>query len=66
MALAADGFFVFVHYNRSAAGARETVAAIAAAGGKAKAVRADLVVGAPGRGAGRQVPGAAACGSPAW
>ena len=36
-ALAADGFFVFVHYNRSAAGARETVAAIAAAGGRAKA-----------------------------
>ncbi len=42
MALAADGFFVFVHYNRSAADARRTVAAIAAAGGKAKAVRADL------------------------
>ena len=42
MALAADGFFVFVHHNRSAAEARRTVAAIAAAGGKAKAVRADL------------------------
>src|SRR5690349_9874113 len=42
MALAADGFYVFVHHNRSAAGARETVAAIAAAGGKAKAVKADL------------------------
>ena len=42
MALAADGFFVFVHHNRSAADARRTVAAIAAAGGKAKAVRADL------------------------
>lgn len=41
-ALAADGFFVFVHYNRSAAGARATVAAISAAGGRAKAVRADL------------------------
>jgi len=41
-ALAADGFFVFVHYNRSAAGARATVAAIAAAGGRAKAVYADL------------------------
>ena len=27
MALAEDGYFVFVHYNRSAAGARETVAA---------------------------------------
>jgi NAD(P)-dependent dehydrogenase (short-subunit alcohol dehydrogenase family) len=42
MALAADGFFMFVHYNRSARPARETVAAITAAGGKAKAVRADL------------------------
>lgn len=42
MALAADGFFVFVHYNRSAAGARETVATIRKAGGKAVAVRADL------------------------
>ncbi len=43
MALAADGFFVFVHHNRSAAAARETVAAIVAAGGKAKAVKADLL-----------------------
>jgi NAD(P)-dependent dehydrogenase (short-subunit alcohol dehydrogenase family) len=42
LALAADGFFVFVHHNRSAAAARQTVAAIMAAGGKAKAVRADL------------------------
>jgi NAD(P)-dependent dehydrogenase (short-subunit alcohol dehydrogenase family) len=42
MALAADGFFTFVHYNRSAGPARETVAEIAAAGGKAKAIRADL------------------------
>ena len=42
MALAADGYFVFVHHNRSADGARETVKAIQAAGGKAKAVRADL------------------------
>ena len=42
LALAADGFFVFVHHNRSAAAARETVAAIIAAGGKAKAVKADL------------------------
>ena len=42
MALAADGFFVFVHHNRSAAAARETGAAIAAAGGKAKAMKADL------------------------
>jgi len=42
MALAADGFFVFVHHNRSAAEARRTVAAIAKAGGKAKVVRADL------------------------
>jgi NAD(P)-dependent dehydrogenase (short-subunit alcohol dehydrogenase family) len=37
MALAADGWFVFVHHNRSATAARETVAAITAAGGKAKA-----------------------------
>ena len=42
IALAADGFFVFVHHHRSAADARQTVADIAAAGGKAKAVRADL------------------------
>ena len=42
MALAADGFFTFVHYNRSAAAARRTVADIVAKGGKAKAVRADL------------------------
>src|SRR5258708_17439415 len=42
MALAADGLFVFVHHNRSAAAARETVAAIVAAGGKARAVKADL------------------------
>lgn len=41
-ALAADGYFVFLHYNRSAAEARRTVADIAAAGGRAKAVRADL------------------------
>src|SRR5262249_42033752 len=41
-ALAADGFYVFVHYNRSAAEARETVARIAKAGGKARAVRADF------------------------
>jgi NAD(P)-dependent dehydrogenase (short-subunit alcohol dehydrogenase family) len=41
-ALAADGFFVFVHYNRSASGARATMAAIVRAGGRAKAVRADL------------------------
>lgn len=42
LALAADGFFVFVHYNRSAAGAKATVAGVAASGGRAKAVRADL------------------------
>ena len=42
MALAEDGFFVFVHYNRSAEGARKTVADIQAKGGKAKAVKADL------------------------
>jgi len=42
MALAADGFFVFVHHNRSASGARETVADIVQMGGRAKAVKADL------------------------
>src|SRR5215475_1945730 len=42
MALAADGYFVFVHHHRSAAEARQTVADITAAGGRAKAVRADL------------------------
>ena len=42
LALAADGYFVFVHHHRSAAEARQTVADIAAAGGKAKAVKADL------------------------
>ena len=42
LALAADGFFVFVHYRESAAGAKETVATIRDAGGKAMAVRADL------------------------
>jgi NAD(P)-dependent dehydrogenase (short-subunit alcohol dehydrogenase family) len=42
MALAADGFFTFVHHNRSAAAARRTVADIVAKGGKARAVRADL------------------------
>ena len=42
MALAADGFFVFVHHNKSVAEARQTVADIAASGGKAKAVKADL------------------------
>ena len=34
LALAADGYFVFVHYNLSAAGARTTVEAIAEAGGR--------------------------------
>jgi NAD(P)-dependent dehydrogenase (short-subunit alcohol dehydrogenase family) len=42
LALAADGYFVFVHYNRSADEARGTVAAIVQAGGKAKTVKADL------------------------
>ncbi|SJZ33001.1 NAD(P)-dependent dehydrogenase, short-chain alcohol dehydrogenase family [Enhydrobacter aerosaccus] len=42
LALAADGYFVFVHHNQAKDGARETVAAIRAAGGHAKAVRADL------------------------
>lgn len=42
LALAEDGWFVFVHHNASAAEAQETVADIVRAGGKAKAVRADL------------------------
>ncbi|HZQ02213.1 MAG TPA: SDR family oxidoreductase [Reyranella sp.] len=42
MALAEDGWFVFVHHLESAAQARQTVADIKAAGGKARAVRADL------------------------
>lgn len=42
LALAEDGFFVFVHHNRSAAAARRTVADIAAAGGRALALKADL------------------------
>ena len=41
-ALAQDGWFVFVHHNRSVEAARETVARIRTAGGEAKAVRADL------------------------
>lgn len=42
LALASDGWFVFVHHNASAEEAKRTVADIAAAGGRAKAVRADL------------------------
>ena len=42
LALAADGFFVFVHYNSSADEAHATVADIEAAGGKGQAVQADL------------------------
>ncbi|MBX3500647.1 MAG: SDR family oxidoreductase [Alphaproteobacteria bacterium] len=42
LALASDGWFVFVHHNASAAEAKQTVADIVAAGGKASAVRADL------------------------
>ncbi len=42
LALAADGFFVFVHYNSSADEARATVADIDAAGGNALAIQADL------------------------
>jgi NAD(P)-dependent dehydrogenase (short-subunit alcohol dehydrogenase family) len=41
-ALAADGWFVFVHHHRSATAARETVHHIRRAGGHAKTVRADL------------------------
>jgi NAD(P)-dependent dehydrogenase (short-subunit alcohol dehydrogenase family) len=44
LALAQDGYFVFVHHNSSAVESRRTVADIAAAGGRAKAVKADLAV----------------------
>lgn len=42
LALAEDGWFVFVHYNRSAGEAQQTVAQIRAAGGAAKGVRGNL------------------------
>jgi NAD(P)-dependent dehydrogenase (short-subunit alcohol dehydrogenase family) len=42
--LAADGALVAVHYNSGDAAAKETVAAITAAGGRAFAVRAELGV----------------------
>lgn len=42
-ALAADGYAVGVHYNRSAEDAERTVAEITAAGGKAIALGADLM-----------------------
>lgn len=41
-ALAADGWFVHVHYSRSAEAAEATVAAIRAAGGQAATAQADL------------------------
>lgn len=49
-ALGADGTTVAVHYNNSARGAAETVRAITAAGGVARAFRADLSrAGAPSK-----------------
>jgi NAD(P)-dependent dehydrogenase (short-subunit alcohol dehydrogenase family) len=42
MALAQDGWCVFVHHHTSVTAARQTVADIKAEGGRAKAVRADL------------------------
>ena len=42
LALAADGYFVFVHHHSSTAEASRTVADIVAAGGRAKALKADL------------------------
>ena len=41
-ALAADGWFVHIHYNQSAAEAEETLGAVTDAGGAGRAVRADL------------------------
>ncbi|HEY6983181.1 SDR family oxidoreductase [Reyranella sp.] len=42
LALALEGYFVFVHHNRAVKAARGTVAEIMRAGGRAKSVRADL------------------------
>jgi NAD(P)-dependent dehydrogenase (short-subunit alcohol dehydrogenase family) len=42
MALAEDGWFVFVHHRQSGEEAKSTVAEIKAAGGKARAIKADL------------------------
>ena len=42
MALAEDGWFVHVHYNRSRAEAQDVVAAIRKLGGEARAIGADL------------------------
>ena len=42
LALAADGYFVFVHHHSSTVEARRTVADIVAAGGRARALKADL------------------------
>jgi pteridine reductase len=50
VALGRDGARVAIHYNGSAAGARETVRLVTAAGGEAHAFRADLTrPGEPGR-----------------
>lgn len=50
VALGEHGFRVAVHYNGSGAGARETVGMIRAAGGDARAIRANLTrVGEPSR-----------------
>ena len=50
LGLSDDGFRVAVHFNGSAAGARETVRMIRASGGDASAVRADLLrAGEPAR-----------------
>lgn len=44
LGLAADGWHVWVHFNRSAGEAEELVAAVVARGGSAGALRADLAV----------------------
>lgn len=50
LGLADDGYVIAVHYNRSSAGASDTVRTIRAAGGSAHAFRADLArTGAPAR-----------------
>ena len=42
LALAEEGYFVFVHHNNSVADARQTVASIVKRGGRARAMKADL------------------------
>ena len=56
MALAEDGFFVFVHYNRSAGRRAQTVADDRSRGRQGQGGACRSLLGAAGRGAGRQMP----------